>query len=843
MSTPTGNLYLQAYNKSAGKFVEIPENVGTISFSARTGVQTTNFSRTPNFSGFIFSNSIDVKNLEMMPINIGTYNRTGDSIYAINLGLFNTNNVTITGFNYSGFVCSNNFGYFNLGSNSTYAFNLGGSNNADSSHQTYNVGASNLVNESLYSFNLGILNSIYTGQHTYVLGYSNTLVEGTNVLILGNENVNIKNINYSNINGSNNSITSGDFIYLIGNENNFSDINNIINIGNQNNLNNSSFITLIGNQNDSITDSNYQLIVGDNNSSISSNLNKTIGDSNSSISGSSNNRTFGNLNFIGGTSNIIHGDSNGTYFDVYNSNICGYSNSLSGTSNSYVMGSNNNLDPQIINLLYQVELTGITGAGPTLFTGVTGYIMLGGYAGVPGSGGNYNFIFGNNNKTSLNDSVYTFGKNNSILNNNNSYIIGNENYAELSENSYVFGQGNSVSGFKNYVIGNNNTIRSGDYNSILIGISHEFTGEFKVASINIASLDSRIEVNPNEVKISSPSRPKYNDVEITMPQDLLGYSKQENAINISGYFQSTIFQDSKYNSLAAQIELQKFSYSGVAERYYVSGRNVQVVDEFGPVPDTFYVPESTKFFTGINPDSSKYIFTNDNYFNKIYWQAYTGTNSILGDYFYESNDKNLLLSQTYDTFDNKARAGSKWVIRKNNTDGCYYLNYNNTNINDPLPFTGWFATGFLGFSGTNPAPVFKISKGFSGIFDKKILNIGNFDKSEHFTAQVCYPSEDISVIYGTHSTPKFQPTWLIVDNFSSGIYYINKNYNETTTPQTGWSSTGFAGATGYSRNPDGTPAFRLFGRTGINLSMGSRSGILAANVPGVGDRIYIPYFY
>jgi hypothetical protein len=358
MSTPTGNLYLQAYNKSDGKFIEIPSNVAGINFSSRTGVQTTRFNKTPNFSGFIFSDSIDVKNLEMMPINIGTYNRTGDSIYAINLGVFNTNNVTITGFNYSGFVCSNNFGYFNRGSNTTYAFNLGGSNNVESSHQTYNVGANNLVDKSLFSFNLGILNSIYTGYNTYVLGYSNSLVEGTNVLIFGNENLNIQNVNNSNINGSNNNITSGDFVYSIGNQNNFNVINNIVNIGDENNLNNSSFITLI-NDNNSISGSSYESIFGYSNSSTSSNLNKIVGDGNSLTTGSSNNKIFGNLNTIGGTNNIINGDSNGTYSDVYQSNVYGYSNFLSGTVGSTIIGSSNNSDSSAFSFFISgISITG-----------------------------------------------------------------------------------------------------------------------------------------------------------------------------------------------------------------------------------------------------------------------------------------------------------------------------------------------------------------------------------------------------------------------------------------------------------------------------------------------------
>ena len=48
MSTPTGNLYLQAYNVESNKYVEIPSSIGTISFVvAPSGFIT---SQTENFS-------------------------------------------------------------------------------------------------------------------------------------------------------------------------------------------------------------------------------------------------------------------------------------------------------------------------------------------------------------------------------------------------------------------------------------------------------------------------------------------------------------------------------------------------------------------------------------------------------------------------------------------------------------------------------------------------------------------------------------------------------------------------------------------------------------------------
>ena len=88
MSTPTGNLYLQAYNVESNKYVEIPSSIGTISFVvAPSGFIT---SQTENFSGFSFSTPVKVNALEMMPINIGVNNVTGSGTWQQNIGSFNS---------------------------------------------------------------------------------------------------------------------------------------------------------------------------------------------------------------------------------------------------------------------------------------------------------------------------------------------------------------------------------------------------------------------------------------------------------------------------------------------------------------------------------------------------------------------------------------------------------------------------------------------------------------------------------------------------------------------------------------------------------------------------------
>lgn len=103
---------------------------------------------------------------------------------------------------------------------------------------------------------------------------------------------------------------------------------------------------------------------------------------------------------------------------------------------------------------------------------------------------------------------------------------------------------------------------------------------------------------------------------------------------------------------------------------------------------------------------------------------------------------------------------------------------------------------------------------------------------------VTYPSaqDDIAVLYGAHTDPKNDPSWLIIDKYSSGVYYINKSVPRTTTPQTGWIATGYMGYTG--RNPqDLTNAL-----SGIQISLGTRSGIISSYDATYG-RIYIPFLY
>jgi hypothetical protein len=313
---------------------------------------------------------------------------------------------------------------------------------------------------------------------------------------------------------------------------------------------------------------------------------------------------------------------------------------------------------------------------------------LGGYTGIELIGGTSNFFVGNSNKTALNFSSYIAGNSNRLLNNSNTYIVGENNYAEKSKNSYVFGSNNSVSGSKNYVIGNNNTVRDGDYNSILIGVSHQFTGNNKKLSINLGVLENSIEINPSNINLTSVDRPTINNSPIALLSEANEALKVNDFISLSG-----IFQDPNFDHIATEIYLRPFTYS-------------------------------------------------------------TGTQQVFQ------------------------------------------------------------------FSG---------AKGYS----KADLSLPNFNifSTNSYLISGKSGSKPFYAIYGNHTSPKFNPAWIIVDGLTSGVYQINSGYSPSLTPQSGWQM--------YSGSPTG---YRAKSETSIDLSIGSRTGFLSVNHLSLGT-IYLPYFY
>ena len=641
MSTPTGSLYIQVYDKNLGKFSELPLSAGSINFeNITTGLSLS----TPSFSGFSFSNSLKLKDeIQMMPINIGLYNLSGSgSKYSSYIGILNRDVSDNPVFQKSGYLGNYALGYLNINKNSINSYSIGYFNASAYNFASCIFGGTNRLSGQNQSLSLGNTNTLNSGNNIYLIGHDNIINSGIDLILVGSQNkiLNTENclffgVNNTNINSSNdqvignvNTLSGSNLNELFGSTNNFKNSNSNINFGDLN-----SYTLSTGNLTFGVGNTNSINV----NSSMFGSLNFTKGNVNN---------IYGQNNTLRGNANNIYGDLNYTedidsFVDIY-----GRNNTLSGTTNSSIFGSNNNLDQQIINLLYQVELTGITGSGPTLFTGVTGYLMLGGYAGVPGSGGNFNFLLGNNNQTSLNQSSYIFGDSNQVLNNLTSYVFGSNNYVERSSNSYVFGQENSVSGFQNYVIGNSNEARSGDYNSIFIGINYTPTGDNKVATISLATVDSKIEINPSEIRLDSINRPKINGENIIIQSefDTIADSLKQNGPT----FTTNIFQDPYYDKLADKVFLSSFNYDSGASTSLTSD-----AQEFNSTSSLFL----NKF----------------NIFSTISYTGVSGFNVIYGNH-------------------TNSQFSPAWIVVDNSTSGVYYKN-------DITPFnitpqSGWYATGF-----------------------------------------------------------------------------------------------------------------------------------------------------
>jgi len=643
MSTPTGNLYLQAYNAELNKYVELPSSLGALSFYlSPSGFAS---SRTANFSGFAFSRPLKVNGLEMMPINIGVNNLTGSGVFQQNIGLFNNSFFDKIDFVKTGYLGGFNIGYFNVAANSINSYNFGYFNNQVHSLTSFNIGAANFNSGSDSSCIVGQDNILRTGSFVYFIGKSNNIKSGSEVIVFGNSNV-LNELTNSSIFGQSNEISGSSYLNLFCDANTVINTSNLNNFGEGNSYNNAVDINLFGIDN-TLTNATQDNIFGNLNVLNNTSQNTIFGISNSSTG--LQNIIFGNLNTANGIGENIYGSNNIFNQDTAQDSIFGNENNLSGTDGNTLLGNNNQLNRSIIDQLYRVALTGITGAGPTLFTGITGYQMLGGYTGTTSGemfGGSFNFIVGNNNQTSLNEFSYIFGDSNQVLNNSTSYIFGSNNYLEKSSNSYAFGENNSISGFENYVIGNNNEVRSGDYNSIFIGINYTPTGANKTATISLATVDNKIEINPSEIRLDSVNRPKINGENIIIQSE---FDTIANSLNQNGpTFSTNTFQDPYYDKLANTIFISGFNYN--------SGVSTSLVS-----PSRQFTATSTLFLDKFN------------IFSTISYTGVSGFNVIYGNH-------------TVSQF------SPAWLVVDNSTSGVYYKN-------DITPFnitpqSGWYATGF-----------------------------------------------------------------------------------------------------------------------------------------------------
>ena len=640
----TGNIYSQLFNSQSGRFEELPTGIIPIQVINRSGNIS---SKLLPYRGLSIS-TLDTQGIIMYPIDVGSFNyNSGDGItigfynQIYNLsptGLLNTEAAPISlgEKNSISGVESVALGNRNGKYNSWYSFSLGNGNIEQDTAQIYTIGRNNTFSGAIEAKTLGYGN---------VFRKSNTLpssgIDIYNLTVLGDLNTFISGVRNINLLGSSNSLsTQSNNLGIVGNKNvtsNTSGDYNLI-LGNLNTAENTRDIYVLGFANTNRR-SNDSYVLGKGNILDSGNVNLVFGRFNQSIDGSGNN-LIGNLNTFNGDNSNVYGNANNISSDSLFNIIFGNQNVFTGSNSNSTFGLRNSDEASSASV-----------------------------------------VIGNDNSTTSNTTSYVIGQNNQYINNNNSYVLGNQNYAENSNNSFVVGSANSVSGFQNYVIGNNNIIRSGDFNSILIGISHQdATGDYKVASVNIASVNNRIEVSPSDIKLTSTNRPKINGENIIIQSEFDTISNSIKQNSSVGLFNSYIFQDPNYTKLADRIILPSFNYN--------SGASTNITS-----------PEQE--LTG----TSSLLLNNFNIFSTT---SYAGPrfNVIFGNH-------------------TNSQFSPAWLVVDNSTSGVYYKN-------DITPFnitpqSGWIATGFANAAGNTADIQINLKMGTrTGLLSSSSSSFGTF---------------------------------------------------------------------------------------------------------------------
>jgi hypothetical protein len=859
MSIPTGKVYLQVYNEETNKYVELPSSVGSISFvKIPTGLSSVN-GYDANFSGFNISKSVKIDgSINISPINIGLGNVTGSGFRVINIGENNSNIFLTSGFITSGFYGGANIGVGNIGRDSTITFNIGSTNSSrENSHQVYNFGANNYVEDGFFINNIGISNSTITGNKVFNLGVSNEIYSGKSSFVIGIQN----NVNLSNT------------LYAIGNSNNFQEANfnksfgdgidisgssNVLNLGDDNVVYDSDQIIILNNDNN-VLDSEAQTILGKNNVILNSTNNTVVGQYNSVESANTN--LFGDQNITKGTGNYVYGNLNIIRSGNSNSSIYGTSNSMSRNDTSLILGYDN-----------------------LVMSGIENFIL--GYGNRVISGGN-SVVLGQKNQSLDINKSYIFGENNYVGEKaNHSYVFGQNNFTSGDRNC-IIGNNNVVrSGDNNSILIGINHKFTGDFNSNSISIaSNNSRIEISPNEINFIS-NTTPKINglnilhspangdtfvsrtneelkelifndddyvglPDQINVSSFNYVKT--VDTYHSPTLSGFVDRRASPYIKSYFGS----DSRPKFVKKSISFHSgFNHSSLIDTFYESEKFIIMFSKkeffsagqwlmFGreePFQEPLFINESQN--SGVVPlnnwapltisefsvDSSG-VMTNSFDFcdkllitgagtlevNGIYSRTGLGNSTFYGpNNFKIHNFNNIALGITLDEGDYSYYESLLNLTKFNIVDGGYGVN--------PAPTGILLSFGLLKSVLGSGSFIGENIKAASNNFMP--INIFKTEGSIFYNI-----NDDLTLFHGQHIEPKFNPTWLIADNFSSGVYFINTgNYDYDSLPQNDWTHTGYNGHTGLATG------------LSIKLSLGTRYKLISINDPDLGKG-YIPVYY
>jgi hypothetical protein len=890
MSTPTGNLYLQAYNVESNKYVELPSSLGALSFYiAPSGFIN---SRTEGFSGFRFSTPVKVDALEMMPINIGVNNITGSGVFQQNIGSFNSSSFNKIDLIKTGYLGGFNLGYYNIATNSINSYNLGTINSTIDSNLCLNIGQSNKNSGSFFSYNIGRANILTTGNATYLIGASNNLYSGQNILVIGASNTLTALINSLSI-GNDNTITTGVNLYNFGQTNTYK---NATNIG------------LFGNSNTSIN-SNLDIIFGRTNYLTNTSNNTLFGNDNLSNSGSDN-VIFGNDNTSNGTSENIYGSNNKLSSNAAEDIIFGASNTLSGTTSNTIIGSYNNSDSSAFTLFISgITITGsiaqskynqiyMTGAQATGF-----FRTIGDLYGDPTLFGSSGF---NGRYTTTDFSGYSKIINDNVFGNgeiaygriiydpidNNAYNCFKQNYPYNQKAWVLF---LDIGGAPRYDwLPAYNCINLTSGKSPWSGLRSLYNG-----GLPCGYAEASYSFNPNPTgTLTGYGSDNVNGFYTRTKADTNFTNSRGNTINFDEDGPALYYNNKNTGNLYSLDRIyltsggvQNFSrWSGLkpynSGKAFATGTPFTIYREnLGGGINNFYLGNNNKatfndssFILGstntLLDNNSSYVFGGNNYLEDSSASYIFGdTNSSLGYQNYIIGNNNEIRSGDYNsifiginytpTGANKiatislASVDSKIEITPSaiNLDSTNRPKINGQNIiiqsefdtianslnsNGPTFTTNTFQdanydklannvllSSFTYNSGASTS-LTSSAQEFSAT-STLFLNKFNIFSTQSYTGEGGF-----NVIYGNHTNSQFSPAWLVVDNSTSGVYYKNDITPFNITPQSGWYATGFMENsllyTGTSNN------------FGINLVMGSRQGYASVSTASFGT-MYVPFFY
>jgi hypothetical protein len=769
----TGKIYSQIYSVTGRKFIELNSGYA-IDLGTRTA---STWAVSPNLTGYNFPLSIRTPRLEMMPIMIGSRISSGSGFFSANVGTLSSN-ILSPGYAISGYFGTFSFGASNFSEDGLNSYNLGSNNSHKEDQLSLNLGFGNSISGSAQVTAEGLNNYINNSTSFNVVGQANSVDLSTSSFLIGSLNT-LNEANDTNVIGEYNSITLNDQSQIFGKFNTISGNNNLSVFGDQNTINNSSQSVLFGSINTSeLSDNN--LTFGNSNSFNSASANLTVGNSNN-ISNQYNS-TFGSSNVVNGSYSEVYGQNNLIYNEADNNFIIGDNNIASGAVSSTVLGSNNIFAKKIDDT----------------------------------NNGTANFIVGDSNTSFLNTQNYIVGAGNNIKNGTLNFVFGNQNDSNGANSSYVFGESNRASGIRNYLIGNNNESRTGDYNSVIIGLGYIPTGDNKISSTIIGGGYNAIEVSSYGINLNSLSTPTINNQNIIVESDLNNYLNNSNGLINSGYLSTDTFQDPEYDRLSEKILVDSFLYHGVGDRYKGN-------------------------FKG-KGENTEYSF--DGFFVKNPISNFSGIFSAFGDYYYQSNDNKFNIYYSRALYP----SNGSWIITnvydsKNlqSCDGVFY--YNPSTNSGVFPLNGWIATGYHNLTGiSEQSPSFTKTTTFTGLFQSQVLDSATAGGTNYYNsyADKMYssPNDYVSILYG--NSP-WGNKWMVVDTNSSGIYYVNDHYDGTKLPQTGWTATSYGGGGAGVPEFDGPDAPSL-SKTGIYVVLGSRQGYIKSLLPGFGN-IYIPFNY